>query len=63
MAAETNLFEKSSPEQLGNDLFQLCVAQPYARARAMVKAMGPRQLTPHQQKVRAKNRAKRKGRR
>lgn len=47
-------------KQVGNDLFQQVVINPIRAALQYQKALGPRKLTPAQQKRKAKNRAKRK---
>lgn len=52
-------YGKRDEKQTGNNLFQDCIAGPYAKALAFMKA-NPRVLTPSQRKRKAKNRAARK---
>lgn len=61
--SSTSPYGKETETQVGNNLFQDVVAKPYKAAYDMVRALGPRQLTPEQRKRKAKNRAKRKGQR
>lgn len=56
-------YGKRSEKQTGNNLFQDVICKPFEEARALMKDLGPRKLTPAQRKRKAKNRSKQKARR
>jgi len=59
-APDETPYGKRKQDQVGNNLFQDVVVTPIKAALTYQKALGPRVLTPSQQKRKSKARAKRK---